>query len=244
MEPTNIDNQFREGLKNQEIQPSAAAWDRLDAMLSVAEKPKKSYNWMYVAASFLGFMIIGTVFYFQSQPMIDQQKNIEVVETNQNTIPNKIESKKDKINQNEVAIIEEKVSNQNPKIQKTISIFPKIIKEKTGVQSSSQPINQNKIQEIASHSYKLESPQEILIEKPSQKPNYIDVASLLAEVESKKASSKSDLNLPKATYKIEAKALLSQVDGELEQSFRQKVMQKIAKNYQTIKVAVVERNEK
>ena len=36
MEPNKLENQFREKLNNREIQPSANAWDRLDAMLSVA----------------------------------------------------------------------------------------------------------------------------------------------------------------------------------------------------------------
>jgi len=35
---------------------------------------------------------------------------------------------------------------------------------------------------------------------------------------------------------------LSQVDGELELSFREKVIAKVNKNYQTVKVALANRN--
>ena len=44
MEPNNIDNQIRQKLNVSEIQPSAQAWDRLDAMLALSEakKAKKS----------------------------------------------------------------------------------------------------------------------------------------------------------------------------------------------------------
>ena len=47
MEPNKIDNQIREKLNAREIQPSAQAWDRLDAMLAVSEekKSKKGYGW-------------------------------------------------------------------------------------------------------------------------------------------------------------------------------------------------------
>ena len=40
MKPNNIDNQIREKLNAIEIQPSAQAWDRLDAMLAVSEEKK------------------------------------------------------------------------------------------------------------------------------------------------------------------------------------------------------------
>ena len=40
MEPNNIENQIREKLNSREIQPSAQAWDRLDAMLTVGEEKK------------------------------------------------------------------------------------------------------------------------------------------------------------------------------------------------------------
>ena len=44
MEPNKFEKDFREKLNQREIEPSNNAWDRLDAMLSVAEekKPKKS----------------------------------------------------------------------------------------------------------------------------------------------------------------------------------------------------------
>ena len=44
MELNNFEQQAKEKLSNREIAPSAQAWDRLDAMLSVQEKPKKKNN--------------------------------------------------------------------------------------------------------------------------------------------------------------------------------------------------------
>ena len=40
MAPNKIEKQFREKLNSREIQPSSQSWDRLDAMLSVAEEKK------------------------------------------------------------------------------------------------------------------------------------------------------------------------------------------------------------
>ena len=46
----------------------------------------------------------------------------------------------------------------------------------------------------------------------------------------------------KSGVKVDAKSLLSQVDGEVEQTFREKVITKINKNYKEVKVALANRN--
>ena len=37
----NFEKQIQQKLNNREIKPSESSWDRLDAMLSMEEKPKK-----------------------------------------------------------------------------------------------------------------------------------------------------------------------------------------------------------
>ena len=65
MEPNKIEEQFKELLNSRELQPSDKAWDRLDAMLSVAEekKTKRSFGWLYMAASIIGFLFVGRLFF-------------------------------------------------------------------------------------------------------------------------------------------------------------------------------------
>jgi len=41
MEPNKLETQIKEQLNAREIQPSEMAWDRLDAMLTVAEEKKQ-----------------------------------------------------------------------------------------------------------------------------------------------------------------------------------------------------------
>ena len=74
MAPNKLDNQIREKLNARDIQPSAPAWDRLDAMLAVSEekKSKKGYGWFFVAASTLLFLDWGFSFSIQTK----QQKLI------------------------------------------------------------------------------------------------------------------------------------------------------------------------
>ena len=77
MEPNKLESQFREKLSYREINPSGAAWDRLEAMLTVAEKPKRNYTFWYVAASIVGFLFVGTVFFNQKENPISIDKNEE-----------------------------------------------------------------------------------------------------------------------------------------------------------------------
>ena len=67
MEPNKLEIQIKEQLNAREIKPSTMAWDKLDTMLSETEKQKTKFPWLYVAASFTGFLIIGTLFFNQNE---------------------------------------------------------------------------------------------------------------------------------------------------------------------------------
>ncbi|MFC6243640.1 hypothetical protein [Flavobacterium psychroterrae] len=70
MEPNNFEKDFREKLNQRKIEPSDKAWDRLDAMLSIAEEkkqPKNNKRWIYIAASIVGFLLVGTFFFNQKK---------------------------------------------------------------------------------------------------------------------------------------------------------------------------------
>ena len=58
MEPNKLENQIRETLNSREIQPSKHAWEKLDSMLTVSERPKNKFPWLWIAACFIGFVFI------------------------------------------------------------------------------------------------------------------------------------------------------------------------------------------
>ena len=78
-------------------------------------------------------------------------------------------------------------------------------------------------------------PKEIVIRKEVKAKSD---ESLLADLDHKVKESTNKT----ATVKVDAKSLLLQVDGEVEYSFREKMLQKINKNYQEVKVALANRN--
>jgi hypothetical protein len=236
MEPNNFEKDFREKLNQRTIDPSDKAWDRLDAMLSVAEnkKPKKKNRWLYIAASIVGFLLVGTFFFNQKKNTIETTKNTIVIEEN---------TKKDSVVKptlnvtdpvkTEIAISEkESIQNSN---KKEIKTNPK-----------PNETNKNENNQIAESS--------VIIKKNQEKQSINNQTSV---VETSKNETVDQLlnsaektvvaeNSPKkkSKVKINANDLLNQVDGELELSFREKVITKVNRNYQTVKVAVANRNQR
>lgn len=235
MEPNNFEKDFREKLNQRTINPSDKAWDRLNAMLSVAEnkKPKKKKKWLYIAASLVGFLLVGTFFFNQKKNLGETPKNAIVIEENM---------KKDSV--------------VKPTINVTDSIKREVvISEEKSIQSSNK--KENKLNPKPNKTIKNENNQiaesSVIIKNNKEKQSIKNQTSV---VETSKNETVDQLlnsaektvvaeNSPKkkSKVKINANDLLNQVDGELELSFREKVITKVNKNYQTVKVAVANRNQ-
>lgn len=220
MELNKLENQFREKLNNREIHPSDAVWDRLDAMLSVAKKPKRKFTWLYIAASFIGFFLISTVFFNQKENTIDTKNNNVVIENKTQKDRSKTESKSIK---NEVDYSKAILKHETKPLvqtQKKVESNAKnrIIKTQQEIIAEIQPVKQN---------------EPIGINKNTI-PDDID--SLLA------SASKPNSDIKKSSVKINATNLLNQVDGELQLSFREKALNTISKKYKEAKEALVNRN--
>lgn len=243
MAQNKLETQIKEKLNSREIQPSEMSWDRLDAMLSVAEekKTKRSFGWLYIAASILVFLSVGLFFINQKE---------EVSGTDNQIVTKEVENNKE---QNDSVITKQNFTNeitiqQEEQVAVTINNKPQIINKK-----SSESFNQNnqktgvnpiinKEKEIEYQATEViaqkDMPRIISQEKIEMpKKVAVNVDDLLASVEK---TSKKEAN---AKVKVNANSLLSQVDGELEQTFRQKVINRIGKNYQEVKVALANRNQ-
>ena len=125
MEPNKIEEQFKQMLNSRELQPSDNAWDRLDAMLSVAEekKTKPSYGWLYIAASIIGFIFVGILFFSQTEELIDIRRNDvvfqeKVEKSSEDTI--QLQSEKDVLPSIQFQSVAE-VSNDNQKSKNQIT---------------------------------------------------------------------------------------------------------------------------
>jgi hypothetical protein len=237
MEPNNFDNNVQQKFNSREIEPSAQAWDRLDAMLTVAEEKKqpKNYFWLKIAASFLLFSGMGYVFFQQNQELEVSQPTNEVVKTIE-TPTNEVENSNDAAiiispeTQNELAIATPKTTNSvTKKVSKPNdnSVYKSKLDSYlaiTEIQNEVIANNENKTQQK---------------EQTNQTPtyNYVNPETLLAEVQGNKKL-KGNTNTYKSTLKVNPNDLLNSVESELDQSFKDKALTK----FKQAKSVIVNRN--
>ncbi|MBA0884539.1 hypothetical protein [Flavobacterium undicola] len=228
MEPNKLETQFREQLNSREIKPSEMAWTKLDAMLSAAEKPKAKFPWLYVAASFAGLLLIGTVYFTSQENTIENQKNGVVI---QNPVAPKaklkpLDSVHLKIEKKEsvVQVVQKSVSKSNQ---------PSELKQESIIVKNNQ--NQNQVAGLSIINQKTEQ------ESISLQTNAVTVDELLARVD--KSARLNNQTNPNLQVHVNPNQLLQQVDNDLEPSYRQNVFSKVAENFKAVKDAFVNRNK-
>ena len=236
MEPNKLDIKIKEHLHFREIQPSEMAWSKLDAMLTAVDpinrqkakqKPKRKFTWMYIAASFAGFLLVATIYFNQRSNGIIDAKNKVVIQNG-----GEAQSKKE----NPTVIIAKDQLDEIigiPAVKKNnIANVTAVSTEKSIVNKSIS--NQNPIIEVSVHNQNLEK------KSINLQSTAVSVDELLAAVEN--PSKKEMQSQQNGIVRVNATTLLSEVDGELELSFREKIINKVSKNFQTVKVALSNRN--
>ena len=246
MEPNKLEQDFKQKLEQRTIQPTEMAWDRLDAMLSVTEEKKKkpSRTWMYMAASFLALLLVGSLFLNQESQntkngittndnRITEGKSEQKTSVGENFKPTVIDS--ESIKQEEtVAVTNTIVSNNKPAA--FVNNKTTVVKKETAKSNIEPTVNKEALAAtITNDAVKVKTgPAKITV----------DAANLLASVESTAVTEQvAATGKPKKqSVKVDSNSLLTSVEGELNESFRGKVLQSVAKNYNIIKSSVASRN--
>ncbi len=229
MEPNKLENDFRDKLAQRTLQPSAMAWDRLDAMLSVAEekkKPKKR-TWMYVAASFLGLLLMGTLFLKQGSSEIDT-----TVKSNDAVVA--APSAKSTDNTEVAAPVVETVTEMPAAISNQPVQVAEVKHKPASTKTVAAPQVKNKNETLPA----VMQNNEAIAENIQEKPLVNDADKLLAE------SLAQNQGNTKRSIKVDSKSLLSSVEGELDQSFKEKAFNGAVKNFNAIKTSVANRNHR
>lgn len=225
MEPNKLENEFKNQLNQRSIQPSENSWDRLDAMLTVAEhKSKRSFKWVYIAASLVGFTLIG---FF----LFNQQKNEGLIIPENNVV---IEEKQpsEVIEKPEVSI-ESIALKTNPTTVVATTVYD--------VNKSKRPteIDPKKEQVL---DLAIANTKENVVEVPtnSQTSIKINTEALLANVENGEILTTKTQS--SSTVKVDPILLLSSVEKEVDESFRDRAIQTLNKNYKSVKSLLANRN--
>lgn len=253
MEPNKLEKQFKEQLNSREIQPSEMAWSRLDSMLTAADpsnseqakrKSKTKFPWMYIAASFIGFLLIGTVYFSQNKNAIENQMQ-EVVIQNSATpeitvVPDnkvKLKTEGEKITSTTVVSKTNSGSAKSP-----------ILKEKSNIVAPN--LNQSQVAEVSirNHSKENRASDNSFQDKNYQSTGsnrYVSAEKLLAEVTNTKFEPNATdkvIEKSRKAISVNPNSLLSSAETELNQSFRESALNRLNKNFNAIKTVLVNRN--
>jgi len=226
-EPNKLEKDFRDKLEQRTINPGPMAWDRLDAMLSVAEKRKKpNRTWLYMAASFLVFATLGAFFLNQGDSNNAIIKEDSIVTKDQ---PLKVQQPVTEgqalqdpavLNKSRVATIHHEHS---PVMQPGAKVSNRGSKTIEDAKKDNVIKMQDNASRVASH-----QPSEYKL--PADEAESLMAAADVQEIPKKRSVT------------VDPNSLLSSVEGEIDQSFREKAYNGLVKNFNTVKTAVVNRN--
>lgn len=231
-----FEQDIKQKMEQRTIQPTEMAWDRLDAMLSVAEEGKKkpSRTWMYMAASFLALLLVGALFLSQ------QKQGVNSTVTNGNSVvtTNSEPSKLQETVKN-AAKSAPQAANPIQAVATTIKVPAAKIKPALINKAGTPVSNSNDVAPL----YQEPNVNQVAVtvtDKSLQSAKIkVDAKELLASVD------KPEINSPKikqSSVKVDANSLLSSVEGELNESYRTGVFQGVVKNFNVVKSAVANRN--
>jgi hypothetical protein len=226
MEPNKFENEIRNQLNQRSIQPSEQSWDRLDAMLTIAEQTKKrSFKWLYIAASFVGFTLIG---FF----LFNQQKNEGLIVPENNVV---IEEKQSS-ESNEVPIVLKNAPNLQPNQNKAVA--SQVFDEKKSKNSMNIDPKKDKVLDVALTNIAVK---EVETSTQPTMPIKINPEILLANVEKGELLT-TNTEVSSKSVKVDANSLLTSVEKEVDASFRDKAIQTLNKNYKSVKSMLANRN--
>ena len=232
MEQNSFENQIKEKLENRSITPSSQVWNRLIEILPVVEEPKRNFKWMFLVASFIGFISIAIFFQRQPDELVDADKLKIAIE-------NKSTSRTDNLinKSNGLEIISDKINSEKEIVKVESKINQKRNNETFVLENNGNKNNtkSNLDDEILNGTQK-----PIVFKEQTQNSSQL-IANESNSID--ETSPKNELDTQSDQIRVNASSLLSQVENELNLTFRQKVIIKIAKNYKATKEVLVARNQ-
>lgn len=248
MEPVKFEDTVREQLEQRTLQPSKNAWSKLESQLD--QKEEKKTNWYAIAAGFIGVVIIASV-YVNQKATPSATKN-ELVEQEVSNTPDAKNAEKvlPVMKETTEVAVEEDASEEiipSEAIQQITALTPASTKEAVAQQRVKKENKISPIEAVAvsEAEEKVTNKVNEVVAKLQQLQNN-NTAVSAAEVDALLAKAQRELRadrlLHPATHKVDATALLNEVEWKADRSFKDKVFLALGEEFQKIRTAVVERN--
>ncbi|RLD28572.1 MAG: hypothetical protein DRI75_06295 [Bacteroidetes bacterium] len=257
MAPIKFEDNLKEKLEQRRLQPSPNAWKTLHSKLdnNIAKRSNKPFLWLGIAASFVGILIVATVFFNNETNTTIEQEIVDIEDTKipiKNSIPNvsneiqqvtleEPQAEKLLINtKSQIVDIKPILQNKQDELIKT-NVNNTVAK--TDVKTNEMPEKDSAIETkiLTFEDIKL---QEVITQvqeliKNNQTVLDADIDALLDEAQKEITLNKL---YNESTKTVDADALLQDVETDLEQSFRERAFKAIKSGYNYVKTTVAERN--
>ncbi len=144
-------------------------------------------------------------------------------------------------NKTEPISVEQTITEAPKKVEKSVVSEIVSVAENTSQIAAAKPFAKAKM--IESKIPKI-APEASVEETPATTPanRYIEADQLLAEAETRIQADRINKYVAKSNIKVDAKNLLQNVDNEVNENFKEKLIQSINKNYETVKTSLANRN--
>ncbi len=255
MEPNKFEDSIKKQLQGREIQPSASAWEKVSARLDTEQKKTpSSYFWLALAASVTGLLIFSLWFWNGSDTVPKATPQIVNVPEQKLDVRSKKSPKvpKEQIDLN-VALPAESDLVEND------DNYKEIRKEssKTTNRKVAEIILEDNLAEVSAPV----GTASLVLFDDREKSIDSKIAEVLAQVTSMEENAKAlsdaevDSLLLRAqeellsddifnhSNKVDAMALLANVEDELDQSFRDQIFDKLKTGFLKVRTAVAQRND-
>ena len=248
METDKFEKHIKSQFKDREIQPSENAWEKISSELnSDTSKKKPVYLWMGIAASVM--VLIGiALFYFNGSDDVNEIQ-FEVVDTD------KKEALEEKKSTESVSFLEKEpeavVKNDVEKINSGVAKKQESIKNKEIITVEDE-IEVASVERIVLEKKgdELEISDDIINTKVAGIVAQLDVLEQYstvtdAEVDSLLKRAQQEIlqeKIFKTDKSVDALALLTEVEGELDQSFRDQIFNSLKASFIKVRTAVAARN--
>lgn len=238
MAKNNIEKKIKEVLHERSIAPSENAWSKIEDQLGSPAKTAKKGYWAYgIAAGFIGILIISI--FFLTQPVTEEIPTQKVVKTTDNNpdvprTPEIQESLKEDI-ENTGELVQKDPLLKNSQLPNEVlvqsNIHTELLDEKMVEDFVSLEKVDTKIAEVMS--------QVTILEQTQGTVSDATVDSLLRTAQKELLGDR----ITGESQTVDALALLSDVEDELNQSFREQLFEKLKDGYVKVRSAIAYRNE-
>lgn len=268
MAPIKFEENLKEKLEQRTINPSAKSWEMLAERLEAKEEKKGNTKkfWFAIAASVVGILFMYKLYFMPATEHTTGEHVVDVehkIKTNTN---NNTERKQEKLlvdEENTNLIVNNTLDKPDKKIEGIQLKADKPLKHytasTTGKIKNTKPINDTNNNTVNknyndyyvvsksendnknnshTHSIKLEENATATLQAENIAITDNELDTLL-----KHAKSEIENKKPHKTVPLDYNALLQDVEDDLEESFRDKLLRTVKGGYHTVKNYVAERNE-